>query len=418
MTTSPWPTPTSVDGVWISDLTAYPKPPARERAPYAYRATVPPLIAGTTPELSLHAVAALDAATVALALLNADQSNTYGLVAVSLLRVEAVSSSRIEGLKASHRAIAEAREVPSSAKTLALEVAGNVHAMEHAIDLADAQPFSVNMMKSIHETLAEGSPSLRSVAGVVRDRQNWIGPSNHGPFNAIYVPPPPSEIGHLLSDLVDFARRTDFPPILQAGIVHAQFEAIHPFGDGNGRVGRALIHVILRQRMMTPLAIPPISATLVARRDGYHEALRRYQQEGDLNAWMIFFANATTEAARRALELSREVNDLLEDWSERLGPRRSGAAVTQLLRILLRRPVLTAAGAAEAVGISETASRRALLDLEAIGIVKQITVGRRNRVWEAGDVFDLLDRFEHDAASSGGGQIPAPSRHLRRDEQD
>jgi Fic family protein len=325
-----------------------------------------------------------------------------------------VSSSRIEGLRASHRTIAEALEGPGAAKATALAIANNVGAMQDAITMAEAGPLEVSTILDIHRRLVAHTQH-EPLGGVTRQAQNWIGPSNHGPYGAIYVPPPPGEVDRLLADLVQFAARGDLPAMAQAAIVHAQFEAIHPFADGNGRVGRVLIHVVFRRRGLSPHVVPPLSTVLAARQSEYFAALAAFQQQGDVARWITHFATATAMAADSAQHLGAQIAELVTDWTVRIGPRRAGAVAPELLPLLVQRPIVSAATAAKSVGVTDTAMRRVLGQLEQSGIVRQITIGRRNRVWAADEVFDLLDRFEHDVASSGDGGLPSPTRHLRND---
>jgi Fic family protein len=405
---STWPRPTVEERTWRSDLTAYPKPPRVERDPYLYAITIPPEIAGAQLLLPGPTTALLEQASQAVTNLNRSAgAGHYELVAGPLLRSEAVASSKIEGLRASHRALAEAREVPGVAKANAVAILNNVRAMEKAIDLAQQGPLTIDTIRDVHGCLAAGT-SLEPHAGRLRDQQNWIGPSNHGPYNALYVPPPAQLVERLLDDLVRFAGRTDIPAIVQAGIVHAQFEAIHPFVDGNGRVGRTLIHAVLRRRGLSSRVVP-ISTVLASRREEYFSALAQFQRDGEVVAWTDHFTVATAAAARHAEDLGVEITELVEDWRARIGRRHADAATGDLLPALVQHPVISAATAAQRIGVTGQSSRRILGDLEQAGVVRQITAGRRNRVWAVDEVFDLLDRFEHTVAAGGDGTLTRPA---------
>ena len=408
-----WPSPHHAELMWTPDLISYPLPPQPQRKPYLYLVTTPADIARAELLLTGDVSTIVEDAARAVAHLNASVDvNHYELVASPLLRAEAISSSRIEGLRASHRSIAEARDNPAAAKSVAHEIANSVSAMEEAIRLSSDGPLTVDVIRQIHVTLARGT-SLESFGGEFRTKQNWIGPSNHGPFKAIYVPPPPSEVGRLMDDLVEFSSRTNVPVIAQAAIVHAQFEGIHPFADGNGRVGRTLVHVILRQRGLSRRVVPPISTVLAANRDEYIAALARYQQDGDAQYWITHFARATSEAAHRAENLSADISALVGEWKTRLGPRRAGSADDRLIDVIVQRPIVSAETAARGLGITEQAARRVLGRFEEARVIRQMTDGRRNRVWAADEVFDLLDTFEHDIATDGDGSAKAPTRQLR-----
>jgi len=408
-----WPAPHQTELMWTPDLTSYPPPPQRERKPYAYVLTTPPEIA--TAELLLTGEVSMlveDAARATEHLNASVDLKHYEWVASPLLRAEAISSSRIEGLRASHRSIAEARVNPAAAKSVAREIANSVSAMEEAIRLAAEGPLTVDVIKQIHRTLARGT-DLEEFGGVFRSKQNWIGFSNHGPFKAAYVPPSPPDIDRLMGDLLKFASRTNIPAIAQAAIVHAQFEGIHPFADGNGRVGRTLVHVILLQRGLSRRVVSPISTALAANRDGYIGALARFQQGGDALHWISYFARATTQSARRAEGLSFDLATLVGEWSARLGRRRAGSMDERLIDVIVQRPIISAQTAARSLNVTEAAARRVLGRFEEARLIRQITLGRRNRVWAADEVFDLLDAFEHGMASDGDGHAKAPTRHLR-----
>jgi Fic family protein len=407
-----WPAPHQMELIWTPDVTSYPPPPQRQRKPYPYVITTPPEIAEAELLLTGDVSTVVEDAARSIEQLNSSVDlKHYELVASPLLRAEAISSSRIEGLRASHRSIAEARENPAAAKSVAREIANSVSAME-AIRLSLEGPLTVDMIKQIHMTLARGT-DLEAFGGTFRTKQNWIGPSSHGPFNAVYVPPSPSDVHRLMGDLAKFASRTNVPAIAQAAIVHAQFEGIHPFADGNGRVGRTLVHVILRQRGLSRRVVPPISTVLAANRDDYIGALARYQQYGDALPWISHFARAAAESAHRAQDLSVDIAAMVGEWSARLGKRRVDSADQRLIDVIVQRPIISAETAAHGLGITETAARRVLGRFEEAKVLRQMTDGRRNRVWAADEVFDLLDAFEHGIASDGDGGAKAPTRHLR-----
>ena len=408
-----WPHPHQTELIWISDLTSYPLPPQRERKPYPYFLTTPPKIAQADILLSGETSTLVEDAARAVEQLNASvDANHYELVASPLLRAEAISSSRIEGLNASHRSIAQARENPAAAKAVAREIANSVAAMEDAIRFAIEGPLTTEVIKKIHVTLARGT-DLETFGGEFRTKQNWIGPSNHGPFNAAYVPPTPDAVDGLMDDLVEFASRTNIPAIAQAAIIHSQFEAIHPFADGNGRVGRTLIHVVLRRRGLSMRVVPPISTVLAARRDDYIASLAAYQQRGEVNQWVSHFAHATAESATRAEDLSLDISAMVNEWGTRLGRRQAGSSVERLINVLVQHPIVSSETAANRLGVTEIAARRVLGRFEEAKVIHQMTDGRRNRVWAAEEVFDLLDAFEHGIASEGDGRAKAPTRHFR-----
>lgn len=405
----PWPRPAEVELIWRPDLTANPKPPRFERAPYPYRVAVVPEIADASIWLDGAVVADLDEASRALGRLDGwAASAECEVIASPLLRAEAVSSSRMEGLNASHRAVAEATALPVEtalpvATQTAQAIANNVRAMGEAIALTDLGPLTVDTIKEIHATLASVAQSLGK-PGKIRDRQTWIGPSPHGPMNAVYVPPPPGEVPRLLDDLVRFSARDDVPAIVQAGVLHAQCQAIQPFAGDNGRVGRVLMQCVLRRRGASPRIVPPISVVLASHSKRYDDALAGYRQRGDLGAWTAYFAKTTTTSARRAEQLGVAIAALLADWRARAGTRARDSATDALLVMLIERPIVSAPTVSDGLGMGETVAGEGLAALERAGVVQRVA-GANHTAWEATEVFDLLGRFEHDVYTDGDGRL-------------
>jgi Fic family protein len=214
--------------------------------------------------------------------------------------------------------------------------------------------------------------------------------------------PPPEEVPGLLDDLCDANNDDRLPPIVQAALVHAQFDTIHPFADGNGRVGRALIHVILKRRRMAPAYVPPISVVLAAGRDRYIEGLTRFRGER-VNDWIEEFAAAARSAAGLAAAYLREVQQLTAAWRAKLSARaglpRADAAASAVIEALPGYPVISAPVAAAVTGRSKPQIYEALDQLEAAGVLAPISGSRRNRGWEAVGLLGLLERLE-------AGQLP------------
>jgi Fic family protein len=209
----------------------------------------------------------------------------------------------------------------------------------------------------------------------------------------------------LLGDLCEFMDRDDIPPVAQAAIAHAQFETIHPFGDGNGRVGRCLIHVLFQRRDLAPRYVPPISLVLGANKNAYIAGLEGFRA-GKAEDWIVQFARAVELAAERAREFSAEVTALQGEWRQRLGSVRRDAAVLPLIEILPKYPVITAAVAEQEIHRSRPATIAGLARLEEI---KALTRHRNQKLgdsWEAKRLFGLLERFE-EAVQTSDGQVKA-----------
>jgi Fic family protein len=370
----------------------------------------------------------------AIAQLNASVHTLVDTEAVArlLLRAESVASSFIEGLVVGARRLLRAEAAAAtgerSSDVTADEVLGNIRAMTWAIDnLATAAPVTVDGILAVHERLLRGTRH-GDRAGRIREEQNWIGGSGFNPCSAAFVPPPHEYVEELLDDLCTFINSDDLPAVAQAAVAHAQFETIHPFIDGNGRTGRALIHVILRRRGLAPHTLPPISLVLATWSTSYIAGLSatRYRarpnsavaHEGT-NRWIAFFAAACRRAVDDAAEFERNVDQIQEQWRATLGRVRAGSAVERLLHRLPGAPVLTVGGAAELIERSFQATNEAMTRLHEAGVVHQVNVGRRNRAFEAPAIVDAFTALERRLASPAGDtrtsapRRPTPARPRR-----
>ncbi len=393
--------------LWPADPGAYGGRKARR--PGGYEVFIPDEISGRDFTLDGDAVAAVTEATRTLQHLEASPPRiaTLGALAQNLLRSESVASSRIEGVHLSHKRLARAAYQADRGQRdrRAAEVLGNVEAMRRAIEIGIAgNPLTVSDIEDVHRTLLRFTEDA-DIAGVVRKAQNWIGGNDYNPIGAAYVPPPPEHVRPLLDDLCEFATRTDLAPIVQAGIVHAQFETIHPFADGNGRVGRALIYAVLRRRGEIPNYIPPISLILAAEPKGYVGGLTLYR-EADVSSWIAQFADATGRAATEAERLADEVEQLQSTWLDDLGQPRRDAAVRQLISALPQQPVIDVAVAQTLTGKSHVAVGKALQELERAGILQRLNERKWGRVWECDQLLDLVDSFEKSIRTAHLSNLP------------
>ena len=350
-------------------------------------------------------------------------------VARLLLRAEAVASSRIEGLEVGGRRLlhAQAEQVigKQPSDVTALEVLNNIEAMNWAIEhVSDPkQKITTDDLLVIHRHLLAGT-RLDEYAGKIRTEQNWIGGSSYNPCSAAFVPPPHEQVEHLLDDLSAFCNTDTLPTIAQAAIAHAQFETIHPFVDGNGRTGRALIHVILRRRGLAPDVLPPVSLVLATWSDDYVNALMdtRYRGRSDsaaarsgLDRWFGLFAAATTRAVSDAELYEASVVELQDSWRARLGRVRAGSALDLVIVALPGAPVVTVQSASSLIGRSAQAVNEAMPRLVEAGILRQTTVGRRNRAFEATELIDAFADLERRLSSpTGDTRSSAPARAVQR----
>lgn len=304
-----------------------------------------------------------------------------------LIRMESVASSRIEQVEASTTAFARALGgLKENSSAVSMVSAGRaitalIGASETTIDLDE--------ILHAHELLMRDDPEEHRYAGRVRDVQNWIGGSHFSPRNALYVPPPPELVPGYLTDLLDFANRDDVDPIAQAAIVHAQFESIHPFTDGNGRIGRALIGAVLRRRGVTPGPVLPIASALATDTDHYFRLLTAYRA-GDAESIITDVALSVEVAAREARGTARSFARYAESWRQEAGVR-TGSTADLLLDALVALPVFSAEQLAERSGLADRAVYRAIEQLEASRIIAEVTNRKRDRVYA---VTDVLDEFE------------------------
>jgi Fic family protein len=387
-----------------------------ERRAFSYRAFVPDPIAELQLALPSNVAAAVSVAERSIDALHRDPPRLASLevLARRLLRAESVASSRIEGLVLSQRRLARAEaEEPDARDETARSVLGNVVAMEHAVALgASAKPLRLKDVLEIHRHLMLATTTPH-IAGELRERQNWIGGNAYNPGRADFVPPAPERVPDLMDDLVAFMNRTDLPPVVQAAIVHAQFETIHPFADGNGRVGRALIHVVLRRRGLAPRYVPPVSLVLAADAKAYVGGLTAFREDRAAD-WLLLFAEAIERAAAKASELARRLAELQERWRERAGRPRRHSSAEALIVELPAHPIVTVATAQKLLGTSKQAVNEAIATLAQKGVLHAITLAKRNRAWEARELFDLINDVERELATPSEDDEPSRPSPRRR----
>jgi len=395
--------------------------PRHDRRGCDYDAYLPDRLAHRTFSFRGDVAADITDAEAAIQRLDLEASsltNSEG-VARLLLRAEAVASSRMEGLEVGSRRLLHAevaRALGDEPRDVtAEEILGNVNAMAWAVEaLGDAAPIRPADVREVHRRLTIGT-RLEDQGGMVRDRQNWIGGSSYNPCRAQFVPPPPDAVMPLLEDLCDFCNQDELPAIAQAAIAHAQFETIHPFADGNGRTGRALIYVILRRRGLAARVLPPISLVLSTWSDDYVNGLTgtRYVGSPDeqsahdgLNDWVALFAAAARRAVDHARLYETRVEELQTRWRAQLGRVRRGSAADLLLGVLPGIPVVTVGAAADAIERSFQATNIAVAKLAEVGILRPMRVGRRNRAFQAPELNAAFDDLE--TAAEEAPQPPPP----------
>lgn len=354
-------------------------------------------------------------------LATAPHSRSLEGLARFLLRSEAIASSKIEGLRVSPQQVALAElartddTVKSGFTANAALVANNITALRQAAtELAQAEVVDVGGINRLHQSLlpTEQHQGLRTV-------QNWIGGNDWNPIGADFVPPPAERVPALMTDLCDYLSGGVHAPLVHAALVHAQFETIHPYADGNGRVGRALIHTVLVRRGLTPAALLPISLVLLTRSREYIGGLNAFRHVGDVTGtaardgmsdWLSLCFDAAVIAAQQAERFSENIAALTEQWRIRLaeyrtrqGVRalpRADSAQARLLEVLPELPVLTARTTQRALTVSFPAARAALEELAEAKILRRKHVDRGTTGYLATEVFDLLTFAERELAST------------------
>lgn len=329
-----------------------------------------------------------------------------------LMRSEAVASSRIEGIAPNVDKVALAElaheEDIRGFKPNAAAVARNLKVLRDVEGHFDGSGvITVPMLEELqYQLLGEQS---RIPAGV-RETQNWIGGADHNPIGAEFVPPPPGLVPELMEDFTDYLNCALHGTLIQAAIVHAQFETIHPFADGNGRVGRALIHGVLQRRGLTTQTLLPISLVLGTWSEKYIAGLTAFREE-DVTAWLDLFITATDKAVEQAGDLSRDLEKLRESWGETVDEARrakgntralrSDSLVMLLLDSLPKHPIVTVTTVQRLYGKSVKSARDALEFLNEAGILRAKSVGPQGQLgYYADDVLQLIRYADRRLASS------------------
>ena len=338
-----------------------------------------------------------------------------------LLRSEAIASSRIEGMQASAQQVALAELAQSDLPHVrgftrnAQLVANNITTLRKAATgLAGAEAITLDGIDELHRSLL---PDERHHG--VRTVQNWIGGNDFHPIDADFVPPPPEYVPDLMADLVGYLNGGLHAPLVQAALAHAQFETIHPYTDGNGRVGRALIHTVLTRRGLTPSAVLPISLVLLTRSGDYVDGLTAYRHDGPadtrqaaggLAAWLDTFLMAAELAVQHVTTFTTELAELQTEWRSKLAAARASrgrasaprttSALARLIELLPEAPLVTARTVQRMLQVSFPTAKAAVEELADAGIVTRKNVERGTTGYLSRDVFDLLTFTERRLAST------------------
>lgn len=375
-------------------MTAKTKMPGRMvRCPEGYMAFVPDPLPPAL-DWTSHMVAALSEADHLLGRLagtGARLPNPHLLIR-PFVRREAVLSSHIEGTQATLGELLAAEagaQVERSPDDLH-EVGNYVTALEYGLGRLGRLPLSLRLTKELHKRLMKDVRGNTATPGAFRRSQNWIGPPGSPPEAASYVPPPPQEMMECLGEWERFLHDQSLPPLVQIALAHVQFEAIHPFLDGNGRVGRLLITLFLVARELLPSPLLYLSAFFDATRAEYYDRLNAVTREGAWEAWLVYFMTGVARQCEDALGRSERILGLLEAWRREAAGGGSKTA-HQVVDLLSSNPYVTIKGAAEKLGVAFTTAQRAIERLERRGILCQVSEGKRDRVFCAEALLKILE---------------------------
>lgn len=387
-----------VHRTWQYDPTLH--APVRYKRACGYDPFIPAELMDLKLSIDASVAGTISQAEGAIRALNTDAGPALKSLARLLLRTESIASSKVEGLQIGVRELAKAEAKMGATRTVssnAREIIANIDAMILAVDFAaSAEHFGVREIVGIHKRLMAQSPHPK-FAGVIRTQQNWIGGNDYNPCGADFVPPPPEDVPRLLEDLCKAINDESLPPLVQAAIVHAQFETIHPFADGNGRTGRALVQVIFKRRKLAPDYLPPISVVLATARERYVAGLTAFRADG-VEAWIEQFADATSRATWLADAYLKALRRLSGQWRNALeqspGAPRSDAAAWAILEILPAHPIITASVATAETGRSAMSVYQGIDLLVAAGVLTPLSASRSYRSWEVRGLLDLIDGLE------------------------
>lgn len=362
--------------------------------------TLPPMIRDLDYRMDRPLAAMTTAALGNLTSLDLVHGRTLEALNHLQLRTEAIDSSKIENVEASLIDYGKAL-LGIGANASAISMAAATQAMERLIDDAKVnREIRMEAILDAHRALMARDHDEADRAGRFRTVQNWIGGSNYSPLGAMHVPPPPDTVPAYLEDLFAFANRDDLPILPQAAIVHAQFESIHPFIDGNGRIGRALIHAVLRRRRATRHLVVPIASALVAHRERYFEALNDYKA-GYAGTLVAMLSTATSVATSEARATAATLIDIRERWAQATGGTRPGTTLHRTLDLLPEEPIVNAAVIASRVGTDEADALAAIEALVVAGVLTQAPKSRKAPVWLASDILTEVEALRQRIQASG-----------------
>ena len=310
----------------------------------------------------------------------------------SFVRREAVLSSRIEGTQATLGELlaAEAGATVDRSPADLREVANYVAALEYGVARLRTLPLSLRLVRELHGKLMRGVRGNVSTPGEFRRTQNWIGPAGWTLAEATFVPPPAAELMQCLGPWEKFLHDDSLPPLIHAALAHSQFEAIHPFIDGNGRVGRLLITLQLVAKGVLPVPLLYLSAFFEATREEYYTRLLAVTEKGEWEEWLAYFLRGVAQQSEDALMRIQRIDDLLREWRERIAKAPSRLP-GKTIEFFAENPFWTVKKLAERLDVAFTTAQRAMDRLERAGIVTLTVEAKRNRVYCARAILEILE---------------------------
>lgn len=319
---------------------------------------------------------------------------------------EAVLSSKIEGTQATLGEIlaasagAHVKQNPDDLQ----EVQNYIKALDYGLKRLEELPLSLRLIKELHEHLMQGTRGSHATPGEFRLSQNWIGSPGCTLNTAKFVPPPPDNLMDCLGELENFLHNRQLPPLIHIALCHYQFEAIHPFLDGNGRVGRLLITLLLVEQKMLPSPLLYLSAFFEATRDEYYKQLYNVSSKGTWKEWLIYFLNGVAVQSEDALSRAERINELLNQW--KVTVKSTGSSVPgDIVHHLAINPYFTTNRIAEKLGVAYSTAQRGVEKLEAAGIIKKTNDNKRDKVYCATEILRILEEPTKINSSAGDNDI-------------
>jgi Fic family protein len=319
------------------------------------------------------------------------------LLIAPFVRREAVLSSRIEGTQAGFSDLLFFEAAPSAKPPIedVKEVANYVSALEHGLARLKDLPVSLRLIREMHERLMHGVRGDSMTPGEFRRSQNWIGPPGCTLADAAFVPPPVAEMTQALSDFEKYLHEPPvLPPLVRLALIHYQFEAIHPFVDGNGRIGRLLITLLLCVEGLLPQPLLYLSAFFERHRQEYYRLLMAVSQSGSWTPWIAYFLRGIAEQSSDAVKRANLLLSLRQRYREKMQSARSSALLLQMVDDLFSTPALDVSSASKRLNVTPRAAQLNVDKLIKSGILKEATGRRRNRIFVAAEIIDIIEAPE------------------------